>query len=195
MNVIRDTPGHIESADFERIFLDYYLTLCNYASGILHSDTDAEDVVEGLFVRLWERQESFQSEHHLKAWLYRSTRNACLDFLKVTGRSQERHRIYMENIQKDEAGILRDIIRHEVVRELYIALRALPPQAAKVIRMSYLEGLSNQEIADALGVSIHTIKNQKARGLALLRKAMPDGRPAILAAGTLCYFIDLLTRH
>ncbi|MNW01780.1 RNA polymerase sigma factor [compost metagenome] len=56
--------------------------------------------------------------------------------------------------------------------ELYDALKKLPPKAREIVELTYLEGYSNQEVADLLHISLQTVKNQKLRALSLLRKLL-----------------------
>ena len=76
--------------------------------------------------------------------------------------------------EKDEANYLANIIRAEVIMSIHEAIATLPTEKGKIIKMTYLEGKTNKETADELGLSIQTIKNQKLRGLALLKSKLPD---------------------
>lgn len=156
---------------------------------------DAEDVVEELFVRLWNRQQHFTDEGHLKAFLYRSTKNACLDFIKKTERSGARNSFYASEVYENEEGYLNEIIRAEVIRELYQAIEDLPAQCNKVIKMSYVEGKSNQEIADELSLSLQTVKNHKARGLAILKSNLPTDKFRLLLLIPYLPLFDHVCKH
>lgn len=155
---------------FDLIFTRFYPGLCYFAERFTEDATNAEDIVEDNFLKLWNKPQRFESEVHLKAFLYRSVKNACLDFLKMDVRFNSRNTQYFIDHGDTEESYLHEIIRAEVVRELHDAIRMLPTQAGRIIAMSYLEGLSNQEIAEKLELSVQTVKNQKTRGLSILRK-------------------------
>jgi len=159
--------------NFNSIFHQYYKALCYFAERITESHNDAEDIVEELFVKLWNKQQHFESEQHLKAFLYRSTKNACLDFLKLSERANNRHTLFFMDNDQWEESYLNEIIRAEVMREIYRAIENLPKQCSKIITMSYVDGKTNQEIAQELNLSVQTIKNQKGRGLAILKGLLP----------------------
>lgn len=160
---------------FSSIFSVLYSPLCLFAEKIVRDASDAEDIVEDVFLKLWDRAVLFNDEEHLKAYLYRSIRNACLNFLKISQRAFERNHTFVnEQGEYDEATYLTEITRTEVIAELYAAISELPAQARKVIIKTYIEGQSNQEVADELGLSINTVKNHKQNGLALLRSKLPD---------------------
>lgn len=158
---------------FRTLFELYYPSLCLFAERILSDSVGAEDVVEEVFLKLWQAKPHFNTLDHLRAHLYLSVRNASLNVLKSHDRSGKRHYDYLSSQQQHDEGHLAEITRQEGFRILYEAVRSLPGQAQKIITLSYLDGKSNQEIADILGLSIHTVKAQKRRGVALMRSRIP----------------------
>lgn len=159
-------------ADYSNLFNRYYAGLCGFAEKII-GDNYAEDIVGDVFLKLWEGKYVFGSEVHLKAFLYRAVKNGCLNLIKMTGRAENRHLFYHEEIAGEENAFLLAVTQAEVVRALHVAISDLPAQAGRIIRLTYLDGLSNQEAADHLGLSIQTVKNQKLRGLGILKKRLP----------------------
>lgn len=152
---------------FDLIYKSYYHPLCFYACKFVDEE-DAQDIIESLFLKLWKKKHVFKSAEHLKATLYHAVRNACLDFVKVAKNASLRY----ETIARE--GMLNEdhlqlMIRAESLAEIYRAVNELPTQCSKVIRMSFLEGLSNAEISAELGISDQTVKNHKGRGLSILK--------------------------
>ncbi len=84
----------------------------------------------------------------------------------------ERETVFFLN-QEQETTYLAEVMRSEVLMGLHKALEQLPPQAGKIICMTYLEGKTNQETADELNLSIQTVKNQKQRGWGILKGKLP----------------------
>lgn len=166
---------------FDDAFKSYYHPLCFYAAGFVAAE-DAEDLVENLFIKLWNNHQVFKSPLHLKNFLYLAVRNACLDFIKASKSADKRYHDYVagsntDNLQPDH---LQHLIKAETFGEIYRAINDLPSQCSKVIRMSYLEGYSNKEIAKALGVSEQAIKNYKAKGLNKLKDSLPGAAFTLL---------------
>ncbi|TZF85997.1 RNA polymerase sigma-70 factor (plasmid) [Pedobacter sp. BS3] len=179
---------------YSQVYLCYYNALCLFAYKLVSSQQDAEDIVENLFMRLWQKQEQFENEQHLKSFLYRATKNAALNFLKTSTHANERNTAFCQEQGEVQDNYLSELIRVEIAREIYVAIKNLPPQCSKIISMSYLENMSNQEIADKMGLSVQTVKNQKMRGLSLLKhKLPPDQYQFVLLLASLSLF-DLL-RH
>lgn len=178
---------------FNDVFLALYPRLCLFAEKIIQDSKDAEDIVEDVFIKLWNQPVLFNDYEHLKAFLYRSIRNSCLNFLKINKRRLERDNFFFgERGTYEEATYLSEITRTELLSELYAAIYQLPPQAQKVIIKTYIEGLSNQEVADALSLSVNTVKNHKQKGLALLRARLSDSQFFLLFILSSLHLIDRL---
>lgn len=165
---------------FSQIFVAYYPAMCQFADQFVNQTAEAEDIVEDVFLKLLEGRNEFNDLSHLKAYLYRSIRHSCLDLIKTSKRSFERNTFFTTEHNEQEDTYLSRITRAEVVLELQQAIAKLPLQAGRVITLTYIEGKSNQEAADEMGLSINTIKAQKQRGLGLLRQIMPKDRLAML---------------
>lgn len=164
-----DTPVFLsDTVCFDQTYKSYYHPLCFYASKFVDPD-DAEDLIENLFLKLWNKKQQFESTTHLQAFLYHAVRNACLDFKKSKKNKLELHEPVSENQPLPGDDQLHHLIKAEVLAEIYRAVNNLPSQCSKVIRMGYLEGMNNAEIADELGLSEQTVKNYKGRGLTILK--------------------------
>jgi len=170
--------GHSDIQSFSEIFQRHYAALCLFAERMVGNH--AEDVVEEFFLSLWNTPHDFESDEHLRAFLYRSVKNACLNFLKISLRTNERNTKYAIVQGQIENSYLTEITRTEIIRELHQAISELPPQCSKIISMGYIDGMSNSEIAEKLGLSLQTVKNQKLRGLGLLRKKLPGEQYLLL---------------
>lgn len=158
----------------QALFELYYPSLCLYAEKILKDSMGAEDVVEDVFFKLWQNKPRFNSLNHLKAHLYLSVRNGSLNVLKMDDRAGRRQHEYLTFLPLHDECHLAEITRQEGYRLLYEAVKTLSPQAQKIITLTFLEGKSNQEVADQLDLSIHTVKAHKRRALELLRSRIPS---------------------
>lgn len=131
-----------------------------------------EDITQESFIRLWQKHNAFSCENSIKAFLYIITRNACLNFIKHWQRRQKNMLNWSRSRKEDEETVLVKLARMDVRMQVHAAVRGLPPECSRIIRLSYLDGLKNQEIAQLLQISVHTVKNQKTRGLHLLKKRL-----------------------
>lgn len=154
---------------FGEIYRIYYPALCFFASKYVGNE-EGEDIVENIFFNLWKQQKEFSDTNHVQAYLYQSVKNSCLDFIKMTERKGRREGLVASQALSIEQDFLHDIIRSEVIAEIFRALNKLPSQCSKVVYMDFVEGKSNNEIATELSLSVQTVKNHKVRALKLLKQ-------------------------
>jgi len=161
---------------FNHVFNFFYKRVCFFAAGIVNENF-AEDIVQDAFVKLWERRRSFNDLNSIKAFLYLTTKNSCINSYKHQKVIDKFESAQVEVIE--ESNVIHQLIEAEVLEEVQQAVEQLPPGYRKVIYLSYFEGLSNQETADYLQVSINTVKTQKVRSLRILREILKHSPTAI----------------
>ena len=158
-----------EEAVFDLVFRSYYAALCDFSERYLHNKEDAEETVEQLFANLWKKKQVFSDTEHIRAFLYRSVFNGSMNMLRSNQRQSKRENIYSLDINFTEESYLNNMLRSEVIGMIYREIDSLPEHYAAVIRMAYLDGLKNEEIAAMLNLSVQTVKNYKNKGLGVLR--------------------------
>ncbi len=165
---------------FDKCFRGYYQTLCYFAYNYLKGQEEAEDVVQEVFVKLLDATESFDDEEHLKHYLYKAVRNACLNQIKLSGIRSE----ILNNIQKntlpDENDFFCSVVRAEVYGEIMAAISELPNECGRVFKLAYVEGFSNEEVAEQLSISVNTVKSQKNKAKIQLREKLKGLYPVLL---------------
>src|SRR5690606_10912384 len=114
-----------DEAVFDEIYRNYFAPLCYFAQKLIDV-ADAEDVVNTLFLKLWRQKETFISYQHVQATLYKATRHACLNHLKLSKRAEERHRAVMMEASDNDKDFIHHMIRTEVWAEIYREVNRLP---------------------------------------------------------------------
>lgn len=152
----------------------YYGALCLFAERMVTDRQAAEDIVGEAFIKLWKRRDNFATVQNIKAFLYISTRNAALNLLKQAKRESLSKKQLAYLSEEQGAFVLNDMVRAEVLREILQEIDKLPEQCGKVLKLGYLQSMKNQEIATMLNISVHTVKNQKARAIQLLKIRLRD---------------------
>ena len=177
---------------FEQTFRKYYERLCNYACSLLKDEEESEEVVQTVFLTIWEKRADLEITLSLKSYLYRAVHNHCLNrFKHATVR--EAHREYTEYYIPQSYESVTDVIHaNELEERIEKAVSTLPEQCQKAFRMSRFEELKYQEIADQLGISIKTVENQIGKALKILRMELADYLPSMLVI--VYFFIKQLTR-
>lgn len=154
---------------FKRIFEKYHTRLCYFARSLLPFSSDAEDVVQDAFVKLWQKKADFHSLHAIKAFLYISVKNRCLN---IIAHDQVTKKYTGHLGQVPPSDIMQELLKAEALEKVYQALQKLPSGCREVLQLSYFEEMKNKEVAAHLQVSVNTVKTQKQRGLHLLRALM-----------------------
>lgn len=153
--------------DFESLFEYNFRPLCLYALHYL-GDTDiAEDVVQECFMKLWEKLQQGTEVDNRRAYLYMTVRNRCLDHLRRKGITTESLKPY------DTYGIIDDDDaqeRSQTEARLWTAIDSLPPKCREVFILSKRDGLKYEEIAEELGLSVNTVRNQISKALKMLKE-------------------------
>src|SRR3546814_1940007 len=118
---------------FSSDLLQHHAPLCLFAVKLLADEDEGQDIVDDVFLKLWEKKRRFNDSEHLKAFLYHSIRNACLDRLKANLRRAGRHRDYSDGYYLPEDDYLAAITRTEILTELFKEVSELPKQAERII--------------------------------------------------------------
>lgn len=155
---------------FEAFFRDYYPPLVRFAERLVLDLAVAEDIVQNLFVHLWEQADTLTPLDSLKSYLFRAVRNRCLNHLRSLAIRDKHQLLYLEALVATEVET--GDSQTALAQEIRAALAKLPPQMAAVFVMKYQEGKKRHEIACQLGISENTVKTQLSRGRAKMRKLL-----------------------
>jgi RNA polymerase sigma-70 factor (family 1) len=178
-DIVREFNAGNQNA-FVAIFERYHAPLRYFAERIIIDQEEAKDIVAESFIKLWEKRSLFHSLPNIWGFLSITTKNACINFLRDSERLDRRHAEAAHLHKKDE-HVLTQIIRAEVLRQVFEAIEALPPQCRKIAQLSFIEGKKNHEIADEMHLSVQTVKNQKIRAITLLKVRLSDADGLMLA--------------
>ena len=159
-----------EEGGFKEFFEENYPSLCVFANRYLQDESVSADIVQEAFVYVWNKRKYVRDASAVKSYLYKYIKNHCLNFLRDTKRRQE---ILKEKLEAPD--FYRDnLIERETYEIIYRAIEGLSAQNQQVIELS-LDGLSNNEIAERLEISINTVKTIKQRAFKALRKVLKPG--------------------
>lgn len=150
---------------FKTIFDTYYKRLYVFSLSYVTEKYAAEEIVENVLLKLWQKRHKLDKIENLKSYLYSMVRNASLDYLK------KENKYVRLDIQKHDAINSKNafIIEEETHAILFQALETLPKKCRKIFELSCLEGLKYKDIAEDLQISINTVKSQRARAIELLK--------------------------
>ena len=163
-----------DEAAFEQVFKTHFKRLHAYAFTILKDEVEAEEMVQQVFFKLWERNETLSLSGSVSSYLYRAVHNESLNYIKHQ-KVRSNHQLHVVYSMKNEVEHpAKKIMAGELEKKIHSALNELPEQCRTIFQMSRFDELKYREIADKLGISVKTVENQMGKALKLLREKLVD---------------------
>lgn len=161
---------------FRSIMDHWYSRLYNFANGYLNNEENAKEVLQDVFLRLWDHRQKLAVNTVLNAYLFTLTRNRCIDIIRReklmlqfrTDKLKEYNHL-TENFDALSDPILDNLFAMEVQTEIINAINELPDQCRKVFLLSRSNGLKNREISEKLGLSEKTVESHLTKALKTIR--------------------------
>ena len=167
--LIKGLQGGNERA-YRQLFDLYFEPLTYFAYKYLEDLDASQDLVQEVFSSLYEKRENLSITQSLKSYLYRSVQNHSINVINHNKMKKRHHDVIKE--RSDVSATDSSIELQELELKILRSIDALPEQCARIFKMSRFEQLSNQEIADALGISKRTVETQISNALKELRKTL-----------------------
>lgn len=162
-----------ESA-FEQVYKNNYKNLHAYVFTMLKDEVMAEEMVQNVFYRIWERPEKLTISGSIEAYLYRAVHNETLNYIKHL-KVRSEHQLFVSHRRQEEAeGAAKKIQVKELESRIRQALNELPEQCRTIFQLSRFEELRYREIAVKLDISVKTVENQMGKALKILREKLID---------------------
>lgn len=165
---------------FESIFKSYYERLCNYANTFISDMEEAEEMVQGTFLTLWEKHNLIDVHTSLKSYLYRAVHNNCMNHIRHSEIKREYSTEYLHYADIEYEQVSNEVIGKELERKIHNSVESLPPQCRAVFKLSRYENLTYNEISEKMGLSVKTIENHMIKALRTLRIDLKEYLPLVL---------------
>lgn len=163
----KNTTG-AEEITFRDLFMDYYPSLFSFARHYVVESSIAEDLVQDVFVKIWETRENLKTIEDISAYLYQMVRFRCFNHLKGEKVRSSARQLFTQELHTDEID---NYIREETFRIVGKAMESLPPACRTIFSMT-LDGYRAKDIADELHISVETIKKQKQIARRILKEKL-----------------------
>lgn len=166
--------------NFDKIYVLYYSRMLRFAKEYVLFDEDAENIVQDVFLLLWEKREVLDIQISLVSYLFALVKNKSLDYL--------RHKVIADEYKQELSAKLTalELLNYsftsdeEIEQILMTAINKLPERCRQVFLKSRIEGKKNREIANELNLTVSTVENQMTIALRKLRVELKDYLPLLL---------------
>jgi RNA polymerase sigma-70 factor (ECF subfamily) len=161
--------------DFQNVYDEFHVRIRRYLNRLVGT-TDAEDLTQEVFAKVSQALPQFRDECSLSTWLYQISTNTAYDKLRSRS-THDTGKVPIEDhaVEDHAPGVEQTLVRREMSDCVSEYIARLPASYRSVLILREQEGLTNQEIADALGLSLDTVKIRLHRARARLRKALGNG--------------------
>lgn len=156
----------------------HYKRICAFGYRYIPDASAVEDIIQDVFLSLWERKKDFEHPDSIKSFLYTTARNKCLNYLKHKKVIRKHESSLIKELESDQFFI-GHVIEEEVFNQLHSEINMLPEASQKIMILS-LKGKKIKEIAQQLGISENTVKTQKKLAYAKLRIKLSSDLKGIL---------------
>lgn len=158
---------------FSHLYQQYWGTLYNFTRLYINSIDDSKDIVQQVFIKLWESRTLIKEEENFKGFLFIITRNIVFNFFKQSFNESSYKisvlRAFTDSNIEAFYEIEENIYADELKEYLKLLIDTLPPRQKEIFLLSREENLSYQEIADRLGISIKTVEHRISQSLKYLK--------------------------
>ena len=177
MKIIKDSDiilfekiKHNSQPAFDELFNKYYQNLCEFSYHIVKNKSCAEEIVADVFANIWIKRKKIKIKTKLSSYLYRSTKNTSISYLRKNKVQFEPLFDSRDFIAKPDAQPDRAIIKNENKLRLDNLLNILPERNKEIFVLHRFSGLKYVEIADIVGISVKTVEKHMSKSLKLLRE-------------------------
>ncbi|QOG04546.1 RNA polymerase sigma factor [Flavobacterium sp. MDT1-60] len=172
-DILIDSLKNGDERAYTYLIDSYHHKLCVYANSLVKNIYNAEDIVQNVFIKVWEQRERLKSDHAIKSFLYKLVYNEFIDLYRKNQSLFSLEKSYYDALNsivlEDDSESLQRVIN--VVNK---EIQSLPPKCKEVFILSKKEGLTNIEIAEHLDVSIKTVEAQITKAFSILRSSLEE---------------------
>jgi RNA polymerase sigma-70 factor (ECF subfamily) len=177
--------------NFSEVYVIYYPKLVRFSQTYVSSWQDAENIVQDVFLHLWEHWDTIDSLINMNAFLFMSVKNRCIDYLRKQTSYKQKEQAFSDMRDLQEKELQLKLYSLQVLDENHLsieeieavitdAINSLPDRCREIFILSRLEGLRHKEIAERLNISTNTIEGQMSIALRKLKTKLKDYIPIFI---------------
>lgn len=166
--------AHEDKDAYQILFEKYAPRIYSFSLNYLKNKNDAEELVQDVFLKIWEKRNVLDSSQNIKAFIFKIAVNTIYDFVRRKNIEHAFEDYARLNYTKDSNYTWHEVIFEEMLQNLDNLVAKLPEQQQKIFRLSKLEGFTNDEIAKKLDLSKRTVENHLYRAISFLKEHYKD---------------------
>lgn len=154
---------------FERLFHKYYARLCVFANTYVKSIDTSRDVVQDVYIKIWDNRENFIITQSLKAYLYQAVRNQSLNYLEKNSKKLRLQEKISRQRELESSENKFELNTEELTEKIWKLVDQLPERRRTIFILYRKHGLSYKEIGEVMDIKRKTVENQMGRSLKFIR--------------------------
>lgn len=163
-----------QQALFCKLFYAYHARLHRYAYTIVKDADAASDMVQTVFINLWNQRKDLLKEKDIGSYLYKSTYNRSLNYIRDKKTRDQRAKDAMLSAEPTVSNARDKVLASQLSEKIHEVLQSLPPQCKIIFNKSRIEHKKYAEIAAELNLSIKTVEAQMGKALRIFREHLKD---------------------
>lgn len=157
---------------FRKLYDEYAPRIFQFALSYLKRETEAEELVQEVFIKIWEKKENLDDTKNLKSYIFKIAVNTIYQYIRRKN-IENAYKDYIKNhVRSDDNNTWQNVIYNEMLDKLESILNELPEQQKRIFYLSKDKGLSNKEIAKKLNLSKRTVENHLYRAIFMIKKSL-----------------------
>jgi RNA polymerase sigma-70 factor (family 1) len=157
---------------FDVLYRKYNKKLYKFGYSILKSTVEAENLIQDVFLNLWENRLKVEKNSSIKSYIFTITYNSAISIIRKKARESQFIE-YLKSLQEiTEAPVNVELEYNELTKKLDEIIKELPQRQKEVYLLHKVEGLKYNEIAERLNISVNTIENHMSHALKTIRKKL-----------------------
>ncbi len=161
-------------ASFRALYSKYAPKLFAFSRKYLQSQEDAEEIVQEVFLRIWEKKNNIDANQSFSSYIFQAAKHRIFNgFRKKV--NEQAYLDFLMSVDHSSRNFTELAVEyHEIKQKSEHAIDSLPPKRQEIFRLSRETGLKNKEIAEKLQISIKTVENQMGQALKFLREELSE---------------------
>lgn len=171
-----------DTSSFEKLFKKYYPQLTRFSWRYVKSRAVAEEIVQDFFADIWENGKEMNIQGTIRSYFYKAVRNKSLNYNKYKEIKTRLDPLWMEQEQTSTIAFRDEMRVRQIKKTIEEAIETLPERGKMTYKLHRFDGLTYEEIAGVMGISVKTVESQMSRSLRMLRKHLAYLLPFLITA-------------